>query len=118
MALAVILGAFGAHSLKVSLDDYKLAIFKTGVQYHFFHALGILALVGMSGHIKPSSLKRIAIFISIGILLFSGSLYLLAIRDLIGLSSYKWLGPLTPIGGVFFIIGWILLVINAIRQNE
>lgn len=105
LALAVAIGAFGAHGLKSHLSEAMLQTYKTGVEYHFYHALGLL-LVGVLAYTMPSTyLKLSAIFLFLGIILFSGSLYVLAV------SGIKWLGAITPLGGLSFIAGWILLVV-------
>lgn len=106
---AVILGAFGAHALKVLLEPDQIETFKTGVLYHFIHTLAILA-TGMSGAVKSKVLKLSTIFFTVGILLFSGSLYLLSCRNILGIEHWSFLGPTTPIGGLFFIMGWISLL--------
>lgn len=109
--LAVLLGAFGAHALKKQLSADMLSIFQTGVQYHFYHALGLLAVGLVATQIPESSaLKYSGWLMFIGILIFSGSLYLLSI------SGVRWLGAITPIGGVAFITGWALLA-YAIYQS-
>jgi uncharacterized membrane protein YgdD (TMEM256/DUF423 family) len=103
LALAVALGAFGAHGLKSQLSTDMLQTFKTGVDYHFYHALGLL-LIGILAVSFPSDLIQwSAILLTAGIVLFSGSLYALAI------SGIKWLGAITPLGGISFIAGWVLL---------
>lgn len=103
LALAVALGAFGAHGLKSQLSTDMMQTYKTGVEYHFYHALGLL-LIGILAISYPSELmKWSAIFMAAGILVFSGSLYVLAVTGI------KWLGAITPIGGLSFIAGWILL---------
>lgn len=105
LAMAVAIGAFGAHGLKSHLTTEMLATYKTGVEYHFYHALGLL-LIGVLAVYMPSVyLKWSVIFLSVGIILFSGSLYVLAV------SGVKWLGAITPLGGLSFIAGWILLFI-------
>ncbi len=112
-ALAVILGAFGAHALKEKLDAYQLEIFNKGVQYQFYHVAALFAVVLLSTKIQSKSLDFAGWFFTIGILFFSGSLYLLATRSLLGLDSItSIIGPITPIGGLCFIIGWILLAIS------
>lgn len=113
IALAVIIGAFGAHGLKNQLTEHQLGIFETGNRYHFYHGFGLLILVGLLKYVSSSSIKVVTTLILIGILLFSGSLYLLATRELLNISSWKFLGPLTPIGGVFFIGGWLYLAYSA-----
>lgn len=106
MALAVMLGAFGAHGLKKMLSDEMLATFETGVTYHFYHAIGLLIL-GLAAHYLADStmLKWSGWLMIAGILIFSGSLYILAI------SGMRWLGAITPIGGLCFIASWILFAI-------
>lgn len=103
LAMAVALGAFGAHGLKSQLSTDMLQTFKTGVDYHFYHALGLL-FIGILAVSFPSDLiKWSAILLTAGIVLFSGSLYALAI------SGIKWLGAITPLGGLSFIAGWVML---------
>jgi uncharacterized membrane protein YgdD (TMEM256/DUF423 family) len=109
-ALAVALGAFGAHALKARLDADMLSIWQTGVQYHFWHALGILVVGALAFHQPqngwlPWSGGRSAA----GIAVFSGTLYLLA------LGAPRWVGAITPIGGVAFILGWLALAVAAAK---
>ena len=104
--LSVIFGAFGAHALEpVLLENNRLGTFDTANQYHFFHALALL-MVGLID--PPKSLQRLAMFASFslfwGVMIFSGSLYFLSLTDV------TWLGAITPIGGVFFLFGWGLLI--------
>lgn len=110
LALAVIIGAFGAHALKVRLAPDMLQVYKTGVEYHFYHALGLLLIGILSFHIQSGLLNWAALFMALGILLFSGSLYVLAI------SGIKWLGAITPLGGTSFIVGWLMVVIAVLKQ--
>ena len=112
-ALAVILGAFGAHALKAKLDAYQLEIFNKGVQYQFFHVFALLAVAFLANRISSQSLVFAGWSFSLGILFFSGSLYLLATRQLLGIESFSAiLGPITPLGGLCFIMGWILLLLS------
>ncbi|MGF7139765.1 DUF423 domain-containing protein [Roseimarinus sediminis] len=105
MAVAVILGAFGAHALKEKLPEHLMQVYKTGVEYHFYHALGLL-IVGVLALYMPSSLLNVAaLFLFAGIILFSGSLYTMAFTGI------KWLGAITPLGGLSFIVGWVLLAV-------
>lgn len=102
--LAVALGAFGAHALKSRLTEYSLDIYKTAVLYHLVHALG-LCVVGWLSTLTPDPKINLAgIFMTLGIVLFSGSLYLLAI------SQSKWLGAITPLGGLSFLVSWALII--------
>lgn len=101
---AVMLGAFGAHALRQRLDDYSRGVFETAVQYHFYHSLALLA-VGLLALSQPQTvlLKSSGWLFFIGILIFSGSLYLLSI------TGHRWLGAVTPLGGLSFIAGWACL---------
>ena len=107
--LSVVFGAFGAHYLKNTLNDYSLSVFQTGVLYQFFHSIGILLVVLLSISKDNLNLDLSIWFFTLGIILFSGSLYLLAITGL------KWLGAITPIGGFFFILGWMLLFLKSLK---
>jgi uncharacterized membrane protein YgdD (TMEM256/DUF423 family) len=102
--LAVMLGAFGAHALKGRLDAYAAGVFETAVQYHFYHSLALLA-VGVIALSQPQTvlLKSSAWLFLIGIVVFSGSLYLLSV------TGVRWLGAITPLGGLAFIGGWACL---------
>ncbi len=99
--LAVAFGAFGAHALKTRLDAYALGVFETAVQYQFYHSLALLGVGILLLHQPQVALLRSSgwLFL-VGMILFSGSLYLLA------LSGVKWLGAVTPLGGLAFIAGW------------
>lgn len=109
LALAVVLGAFGAHALKARLSEASLEVWKTGVLYHFIHALGVLllALLYKVEWLKPKSFQVSSWLMIIGILFFSGSIYGLSTTE-IHLFNVKWLGPITPFGGLFFISGWLV----------
>ena len=107
--LTIILGAFGAHGLKDQLSQYSMSIYEKAVLYQMFHALGIL-IVTLLGHtIENFDIALSIWFFVIGIVLFSGSLYILAVTDM------RWLGMITPIGGVFFILGWIVLLYKSLN---
>ena len=104
MLLAVMLGAFGSHGLKDKLDERLFNAFSTGVQYHFYHAPGLLAIGLLSQWLVDSSLLKTSGWLMLsGIICFSGSLYALA------LTGNKLFGPITPIGGLLFIASWALL---------
>ncbi len=109
----VAMGAFGAHGLKAILSPEMLAVYKTGVDYQMWHALG-LALIALFQQHSPESthLKWAGYAMFFGVLFFSGSLYLLAILNI------KWLGMITPIGGLFFLIAWLLLAIYSIKASK
>jgi uncharacterized membrane protein YgdD (TMEM256/DUF423 family) len=109
--LAVALGAFGAHGLKDKLDAYYLDIWKTGVTYQMFHALGILVVAMILGKFAGSALFTWSGWLMlIGIIFFSGSLYILS------LTKVGILGAITPIGGVCFLAAWILIIVGAVKN--
>jgi uncharacterized membrane protein YgdD (TMEM256/DUF423 family) len=102
--LAVAFGAFGAHALKNRLDDYAMGVFQTAVQYHFYHSLALLAVGVIALNYPHVALLRSSGWLfTLGIVVFSGSLYLLSF------SGLRWLGAVTPIGGLAFIAGWACL---------
>jgi uncharacterized membrane protein YgdD (TMEM256/DUF423 family) len=107
--LAVALGAFGAHGLKQRLSADMLAVYQTGVQYHFYHTFALLAVALLLLHLPlnnislSNSLRWSGILFTVGIVIFSGSLYVLSITGI------RWLGAITPLGGVAFLAGWLLL---------
>lgn len=105
LALAVILGAFGAHGLRDRLDAYRMSVYEKAVFYHFIHALGILivSILPRTGTFPENGADWVCALLLAGIVIFSGSLYLLAI------TGHRALGAITPIGGISFIIGWLLL---------
>jgi len=107
---SVILGAFAAHGLKGKLSESALAAFQTGVQYQMIHALALLYIGLLMRQQMNNLLLYVAGAMVLGTLLFSGSLYGLA------LTSARWLGPITPLGGMCFIIGWFLLFLFALRS--
>ena len=110
MALGVLLGAFGAHALKKSLSPEMLDVYKTGVEYQFYHALGLLLVGLIRFRIESKWLNWSGIFLTFGILIFSGSLYALSI------SGIKIVGAITPIGGLAFVAGWICLAVGILRK--
>ena len=108
--LAVLLGAFGAHAMRGRLTPDMLAVYQTGVQYHFWHALGLLAIALTLAHFPAAQgLKWAGWLMLAGILIFSGSLYLLAVTGM------RWLGAITPIGGSAFIVAWALFAATVAR---
>jgi uncharacterized membrane protein YgdD (TMEM256/DUF423 family) len=112
LALGVILGAFGAHGLRGRLDAYLMSVYERAVFYHFIHALGVLivSLMPKSGAITESAAGWVCGLLLAGIAIFSGSLYALAI------TGYRGLGAITPIGGLSFIAGWLLLAWALMRK--
>ena len=109
--LAVMAGAFGSHALKSRLEPTMLAAFEVGVRYHMYHALGLLMLGVWMRTGAPRGTIFAAWCFQIGIILFSGSLYLLA------LLGWKWLGPVTPIGGAMLMLGWLVLAVSGLRRS-
>lgn len=111
-ALAVGLGAFGAHAMRGRVAENLLANYETGVRYHFYHVLALVAVVVAIQRWPNSNLPPLAgwLFV-IGIAIFSGSLYIMAFTGL------RWLGAITPIGGVALIAGWICLLLVAWRGS-
>lgn len=119
-ALAVILGAFGAHSLSAHLTVKQLSTYQTGIDYHFFHSLALLGLVSVASYSASSRffLKIAFVFFVLGLLFFSGSLYLLACKDLLALAPFLFIiGPMTPIGGLFLIIAWFAVAAYAFKST-
>ncbi len=116
-ALAVGIGAFGAHGLKPHLSDYQIAIFEKGVQYQFYHALALLVLGIMFQHSPENKwLRRAGWLFVAGIIGFSGSLYLLACRDLLPF-PVGFAGPVTPLGGLCFLAAWVILAVSSGREK-
>ncbi|HEX7047409.1 MAG TPA: DUF423 domain-containing protein [Gammaproteobacteria bacterium] len=109
MAAGVVLGAFGAHALKGRLDPEMLAVWQTAVQYHLVHALGMVVIAMAALHWQNAQFAIAGWLLLAGILLFSGSLYVLALTEV------RWLGAITPLGGVAFILGWLWLAWAASR---
>jgi uncharacterized membrane protein YgdD (TMEM256/DUF423 family) len=110
--LSVLLGAFGAHALKSIVEPDKVAIFETGVRYQFMHGLALilLALFSQQNLAFPQlqkSINRVAQFFLLGCLFFCGSLYLLTLQPLISFNYSRIVGPITPLGGLFFMLGWV-----------
>ncbi len=114
--LAVALGAFGAHGLKKLVGPETISTYQTGVQYQMYHALALLLLGVLYERSQNSLLNFAGIFFIAGVVLFSGSLYLLVSLKAMNKFSTTGVGMLTPIGGLFFIIGWALLLINLLKK--
>ncbi|MBK6627998.1 MAG: DUF423 domain-containing protein [Flavobacteriales bacterium] len=118
LAIAVALGAFGAHGLRAVLSPEALAQWRTGVEYQFYHGLGLLLLAALHDRIPERSLRLTGGLLLAGVVAFSGSLYLLATRDLLGTQGLTpFIGPVTPLGGLCFIAGWLLLLVGARRGH-
>lgn len=108
MFLGVALGAFGAHALKGKVDLYFLDVFKTGVLYHMVHALGLFAVAWLSTISQDPKIMWAGILMILGIIFFSGSLYVMA------LTGIRAMGAVTPIGGLLFLAAWILIFMTKI----
>ncbi len=104
--LGVALGAFGAHALRTRLEPRYLEVFETGVRYQMYHAFALFAAAWLLSR-GAAQAGQAAIAFTLGILLFSGSLYLM------GFTHWHWLGPVTPLGGVGFLVGWVLMILAA-----
>jgi uncharacterized membrane protein YgdD (TMEM256/DUF423 family) len=114
--LAVILGAFGAHALSDRLETQDIEVFKTGVQYQMYHGLALI-FTGILFKYKPSAnLANAALSFILGTIFFSGSLYLITIGKLTH-NDFKWIGPITPIGGIGFIVGWGLMLYHHVTKR-
>ncbi len=111
--MAVVIGAFGAHGLKNRVAEDLMAVYQTGVQYHFYHTFALLFTgVLLQQYPQAVLLNWSGWLFVVGVLVFSGSLYVLA------LTGVKWLGAITPIGGVAFIAGWLILALAVYRHAE
>lgn len=111
MAIVIAIGAFGAHGLKASTDEYMMAIYNTGVEYHFYNTLGLFAVAFIS-YLLPRC-KKIVIagyLLILGTLIFSVSLYMLVLLKL------SWLGAITPIGGTLMIISWLIIAFTLLKE--
>lgn len=113
---AVILGAFGAHGLKEVLNPESLLSYETGVRYQIYHAF-LLLIIANNSIISQKNKNIVFYMILVGVLLFSGSIYLLTTLPLLGV-SFKSFGFLTPIGGVFLILAWLVLLVNLLKMNK
>lgn len=115
-AIAVLLGAFGAHALKNAIDAHALTIWQKGVEYQFYHTFALLYLSTFARY--RNKLINIAYFcFTFGIVLFSGSLYLMATKSILNLGFAEFIGPITPIGGLLFVLGWIMLFFAAVKDK-
>lgn len=116
-ALAVVLGAFGAHALKQLLSDKYLAVFETAVRYQFYHVFALVAVGILFKEFPNVYLLWSGRLFCYGILIFSGSLYLLTLLGALGQQGFRWVGAITPIGGLCLIAGWILMVLGITNKN-
>ena len=114
--LAVIAGAFGAHALQAVLSPKQLEVWHTAVQYQFYHVFALLFLATLT-RFKNNMVITTYYLFTFGIILFSGSLYLLACRDILGWNWIHVFGPITPVGGLLFILGWVTLAIAGYKNK-
>lgn len=117
-ALCVALGAMGAHALKYRLPAENLITYETAVKYHFYHTLALILIAILADKIQSRLLGYSSALFMAGIVLFSFSLYFLALRPVIGISNehMKWMGAITPFGGLSFIVAWLMLSLSAIKS--
>jgi uncharacterized membrane protein YgdD (TMEM256/DUF423 family) len=115
--IAVILGAFGAHALKSKIDAAELEIWAKGIEYQFYHVMALLFLSTL-----PDAKRKYVVYaywcFTVGIIFFSGSLYLLATREILQIQSLSYIGPITPIGGLLFILGWFAVFVAALKKDN
>ena len=118
LLIAVAMGAFGAHGLKSRVPVEALSNWKTAVEYQFYHGLALLWLAAMHDRLPGRTVSLVRLLFAGGILLFSGSLYLLATRDILGIEDLtSMIGPVTPLGGLLFLAGWVVLLVAALRKG-
>ena len=115
-ALAVILGAFGAHKLKELVPPETVSTFQTGVTYQFYHVFALLAVGILYAHVPGPQLVWAGRLFLIGILLFSGSLYVLTLLKATDTVGLRGIGAITPIGGLAFIAGWVMLLLGVLKK--
>jgi uncharacterized membrane protein YgdD (TMEM256/DUF423 family) len=115
-ALGVIIGAFAAHGLKPMMELSQQQTFETGVRYQMYHSFALILLGLLSAHINNNSIHLATLFFALGILLFSGSLYALSLLQMNGKVGLGGVGIITPIGGVFFILGWVYCLLAIFKQ--
>ena len=119
-AMCVALGAMGAHALKDKLPAENMQTFETAVKYQFYHTLALILIALLSEKNYSKFLKYSSTLFITGIILFSFSLYFLALRPLMGIENeeMKWIGAITPFGGLSFIMAWLMLTFASLKQNN
>lgn len=118
LLLAVALGAFGAHGIQGRVDAQSYHNWSTAAQYQFYHGLALLGLAALEGRLTSRLVSFVRIIFLVGILCFCGSLYLLAARDILGIQGLvKVLGPITPLGGLMFMVGWGTIFVGSFRKS-
>lgn len=113
-AITIALGAFGSHGLKRLVSEDVLTIFETGVRYQMYHVV-VLLVIGVSALISEKTKRWVFRFFLFGILLFSGSLYVLSLGEIMSINT-KFIGPITPIGGLLYILGWLRLGYGVLKS--
>lgn len=116
--IGIVLGAFGAHALKAILTPEQLASFNTGVRYQIIHAVVLLFLFLLVEKFELKQFKLAANFIFFGVVFFSGSIYILTLKNVLAIDALKFAGPITPIGGLLMILGWLFILIGASKLNN
>lgn len=111
---AIIFGAFGAHALKITLEPEQLQSFETGIRYQMYHALFLILL----SRIDLFQNKLIVNMVVIGVFLFSFSIYLLNLKEVLGVPVLKYLGPITPIGGLLLISAWAICIVKVLKMKK
>lgn len=114
--LAVVLGAFGAHALKDKLEPSQLQVFETAVKYQMYHAIALLILGFAADKLNLQFATYASYLFIAGIIFFSGSLYLLSCKSILGIEHWKFLGPITPIGGLCFILAWLMFLTAYLKK--
>ena len=117
-ALSVIMGAFGAHALKDLVSERVTVTFETGVRYQFYHVFALLVVAMLYKEFNQKWLRAAGYCIIAGFVLFCGSLYMLSYVQALVLPGYKWLGPITPVGGAAFIAGWFCMLAAVFVSNK
>lgn len=115
-ALGVIIGAFAAHGLKPMMEISQQQTFETGVRYQMYHSFALIMLGLLSAHISNSYISYASLFFTLGIICFSGSLYALSLLQMNGIVGLKGVGIITPIGGIFFILGWVYSLLAVMKS--
>ena len=116
--IAVLGGAFGAHALKEILSPEHLASYQTGIRYQLIHAVVLLFLFILTLKFENKQFKTAAKLLFWGVILFSGSIYILTLKNIIGLEVLKFIGPITPLGGLLIISGWVMIILGGLKLEN
>ncbi|HEX4876348.1 MAG TPA: DUF423 domain-containing protein [Chitinophagaceae bacterium] len=118
-ALGVALGAFGAHGLQqLTTDEKILHSYQTGVQYQVYHSIALLIAAAVAEKLNEKYFKWAALCFTVGVIFFSGSLYIITYLKIQESDAARYLGPVTPLGGLLFIAGWLLLAVSALKKQN